>query len=90
MLTVHHRPWEVALSWISVSRLKGTQRGVPTSGHHELEGGRTFTSSFELGGVQVDRNKYPTLQRNSAQMKGNDRILPKPIVVKIEVNGHPV
>lgn len=46
--------------------------------------------ALELGGVQVDRNKYPSLQRNSAQIKGNHRILPKPVVVKIEINGHPV
>jgi hypothetical protein len=45
--------------------------------------------TIEIGGVQVDRNKYPSLQRNAAQIKGNQRILPKPIVVKVHVNGHP-
>ena len=44
---------------------------------------------LELGGIQVDRNKYPALQRNAAQVKGNQRVLPKPIVVKVAVNGHP-
>ena len=44
---------------------------------------------MELGGIQVDRNKYPALQRNAAQIKGNQRVLPKPIVVKVAVNGHP-
>ena len=43
----------------------------------------------ELAGIQVDKNKYPTLQRNAAQVKGNQRILPKPIVVKVTVNEHP-
>jgi hypothetical protein len=42
--------------------------------------------SLELGGVQVDRNKYPSLQHNAAQIKGNQKILPKPVVVKVEVN----
>ena len=46
--------------------------------------------SMELGGIQVDRTKYPSLQRNSAQIKGNSRVLPRPVVVKMEVNGHPV
>ena len=44
---------------------------------------------LELGGIQVDRNKYPALQRNAAQVKGNQRLLLKPIVVKVAVNGHP-
>ena len=42
-----------------------------------------------LGGIQVDRSKYPALQRNAAQIKGNPRVLPKPIVVKVTVNDHP-
>jgi hypothetical protein len=49
-----------------------------------------LTSAVNLAGIQVDRNKYPALQRNSTQIKGNSRILPKPIVVKIEINDHPV
>ena len=44
---------------------------------------------LELGGIQVDRHKYPTLQRNAAQVKGNQRVLPKPLVVKVTMNGHP-
>jgi hypothetical protein len=49
---------------------------------------QTLTSNpLELGGVQVDRNKYPSLQRNATQVKGNARTLPKPLVVKVEVNG---
>ena len=44
---------------------------------------------LELGGIQVDKHKYPALQRNAAQVKGNQRVLPKPLVVKVTVNGHP-
>jgi hypothetical protein len=47
------------------------------------------SSSVELGGMQVDRNKYPALQQNASQVKGNQRLLPKPIVIKVEINGHP-
>jgi hypothetical protein len=47
------------------------------------------TSNIELRAIQVDKNKYPALQRNAAQVKGNQRLLPKPIVVKVLVDGHP-
>ena len=50
----------------------------------------TEAEALELGGVQVDCNRYPSLQRNSANIKSNSRILPKPVVVRVEVNGHPV
>lgn len=50
---------------------------------------KTFKKTVELGGIQVDRNKYPALQRNAAQVKGNQRILPKPIIIKVMVNDHP-
>ena len=42
-----------------------------------------------VGGIQVDKHKYPALQRNAAQVKGNQRVLPKPLVVKVTINGHP-
>ena len=29
------------------------------------------------------------LQRNAAHVKGNQRVLPKPIVVRVTVNDHP-
>ncbi|KAF8804877.1 hypothetical protein BYT27DRAFT_7105938, partial [Phlegmacium glaucopus] len=51
--------------------------------------GNEPASNLELGGVQIDRNKYPSLQRNAAQVKSNHRVLPKPIVVKVAINDHP-
>ena len=45
--------------------------------------------TIELSGIHVDKGKYPALQRNAAHVKGNQRVLPKPIVVKVNVNGHP-
>ena len=44
---------------------------------------------LELNGVQVDRNKYPTLQRNAARVKDKARILPKPLIITVSINGHP-
>ena len=45
--------------------------------------------SLELNGVQVDRNKYPSLQRNAAQVKDKACILPKPLIITVNINGHP-
>ncbi|KIM36975.1 hypothetical protein M413DRAFT_77523, partial [Hebeloma cylindrosporum] len=44
---------------------------------------------LELNGVQVDRNKYPTLQRNAARVNDKARILPKPLIITVNINGHP-
>ena len=44
---------------------------------------------LDLGGMQVDRNQYPSLQRNAALVKNRKHVLPKPIVIRITVNGHP-
>ena len=59
------------------------------SRHQEDEDFEAVEKTMELGGIQVDKNKYPALQRNAAQVKGNHRILPKPIIVKVLVNDHP-
>jgi hypothetical protein len=74
-------PWKVAQLWNNSLEDRGTEPGGYLA---YVEG-----TPVELNGVQVDRNKYPSLQRNSAQLKGNQRVLPKPIVVKVTVNGHP-
>lgn len=47
-------------------------------------------NGLELFGVQVDRAKYPSLQRNAALVKDKKRIIPKPVVVTMKVNGSPV
>ena len=68
------KPWEVAQQWAK-----------DRFGEHCPDP----RDEMELGGVQVDRTKYPALQRNAAQVKGNQRVLPKPIVVKVNINGRP-
>ena len=43
-----------------------------------------------LNGVQVDRNKYESIQRNASRIKGAaERLLPKPVVIKFTVDGRP-
>ena len=72
------RPWEVARQWVDT-------RPIASLGMDEPK----LAPNVELGGVQVDRGKYPALQRNSARVKDTKRILPKPITVKVLVNGKP-
>ena len=44
-----------------------------------------------MNGVQVARDKYTNFQRNAAHIKGdNECLLPKPIVIQVEINGVPV
>ena len=66
----------------------GPIKGNQTS-HSPREEPEEDKSTMDLGGIQVDRNKYPTLQRNASQVKENPQILPKPIMVKVLVDRHP-
>ena len=82
-------PWETAQRWAgSRSDLDGTiDLAVLPESAVETE---NSTEVINLHGVQVPRNAYPALQRNATQVKDNHRTLPKPIVVKMMMNGHPV
>lgn len=82
-------PWKVARLWAFARPVSDLVMG-PSNDDGTSEPDVELTDEMDLSGVQVDRNKYPALQRNSAQIRGNARILPKPIVIKIEINGHPV
>jgi hypothetical protein len=81
--------WETILAWASTRSWEETSMGFPlvVNFHDELD--NEPSSSTELNGVQVDRNVYPSLQQNAALVKGDKRILPKPIVVAVTVNGQP-
>ena len=85
-------PWKVAQEWTESK--PGTRTTMWTQDDEDdvefFTREMTSADSIDLGGVQVDRSKYPSLQRNSAQVKAHNRVLPKPVVVKIEINGHPV
>ncbi|KAF8800004.1 hypothetical protein BYT27DRAFT_7048075, partial [Phlegmacium glaucopus] len=44
-----------------------------------------------LNGIQVDKNKYVDIQRNAARIKDvAGLLLPKPIVLRVNINGNPV
>ena len=67
------RPWEVAQRWISTRNQADTALGFPAlwEDFEFFQRESTPADFIDLGGVQIDRNKYPSLQRNSAQIKGN-------------------
>jgi len=44
----------------------------------------------DLCGVQVDRNKFPPLQRNTDVPKDRTHVLPKPVVVTVRIDGQPM
>ncbi|KAJ2914251.1 hypothetical protein MD484_g6182, partial [Candolleomyces efflorescens] len=56
---------------------------------HIVSGPSHATDAVELAGIQVPRNSYKGVQRNAAWVKGTQRIVPKPIVVVVNINGHP-
>jgi hypothetical protein len=46
---------------------------------------------LSLHGVQVDRNKYVSIQRNASCVKEvGERVLPEPVVIRLMANGVPV
>jgi Aspartyl protease len=48
-----------------------------------------LSADLELCGIQVDWNQFAALQRSSAIAKDPSWIVPKPIIITVEVNGHP-
>jgi hypothetical protein len=88
------QPWKKAHEWMTARRWEDTAIGqvidIVTPVHEALSASTTVAEDdLELAGVQVDRHKYPALQRNASQVKGRHRILPKPVVVSVIVNDHP-
>ena len=37
----------------------------------------------------MDRNKYPTIQQNAAQVNNRACVLPKPLIITVNIDGHP-
>lgn len=44
---------------------------------------------LELRVIQVDRNKYVTMQQNAARAKMDERLLPRPVIIKISIDNQP-
>jgi hypothetical protein len=81
-------PWKRAHEWIGTRIWEDTTiEGLPSALEDLTD--VEMADAVDLGGVQVDRNRFPALQRNAAHIKGGHRVLPKPLVVKVMVNGHP-
>jgi hypothetical protein len=70
------------LNAINVQRLRDTPNVMWGIGPF---GGEVVT---EINGVQVPSGTYPALQRNSSTTRDFKRMIPKPVVVVVEVNGH--
>jgi hypothetical protein len=66
------QPWRVAQEWYETRRGTRTTLWPPVFDENTEFFTREMTSddALELGGVQVDKHKYPSLQRNSVQTKG--------------------
>ncbi|KAJ8701144.1 hypothetical protein PTI98_004101 [Pleurotus ostreatus] len=61
--------------------------------HIELEKAEDssiLVNVIDLHGQQIERGTYPALQRNAAITRDATRVVPKPIVVTVHINGHPV
>ncbi|KAJ2921120.1 hypothetical protein H1R20_g15976, partial [Candolleomyces eurysporus] len=56
---------------------------------HLSSGPSCPVDAIEVAGIQVPRDSYKGVQRNAAWVKGTQRVVPKPIVVVVNVNGHP-
>ncbi|KAJ3572854.1 hypothetical protein NP233_g2799 [Leucocoprinus birnbaumii] len=63
----------------------------PHVGSEEVEDEEIFVThiSIEAFGQQVEMGTYPSLQRNASARKDTSRSVPRPLVVVVNVNGHP-
>ena len=87
-------PWQEAHEWMEHQSWKETTMGylkedIPLGSKPLRIWRELLTNKLDLNGIQIDRSRYPSLQRNAAQVKGNQHVLPKPLVVKVIVNGQP-
>ena len=93
-------PTDVAHEWILTRRWDDTIIGENddvfmddepyTDGYDPGDDSDDNGAVIPLNGVQVDRNKYESIQRNASRIKGAaERLLPKPVVIKFTVDGRP-
>ena len=85
---------ETAMRDIQYEADKECPEGLEDRDEFELVGANESlgaNNSLVLYGVQVDKNKYVSVQRNAAHTKGvGERLLPKPVVIRVIANGVPV
>ena len=68
-------PWNHAQEWVKSREWGPTTMGVrarmiQAGKHGWMDSLEPTEEAIELAGIQVDRNKYPALQQNAAQVKG--------------------
>jgi hypothetical protein len=59
------------------------------SSRTELEEDGEYEIIIGLHGQQVEAGTYPAIQRNSSAVKDAKRFIPKPVVIVVQINGHP-
>lgn len=59
------------------------------SSRARLDGFPGFYNIVELNGQQVEAGTYPSIQRNATMTKDPGRLIPKPLVIVVEIAGQP-
>lgn len=78
-----------------VCRDRGSSTRLGNGGVLLASAGRGSRVGYErlphmsVGGVQIPRSMYPAVQRNSSSVKDFSRVVPKPLVVVVTLNGQP-
>ncbi|KAJ2917183.1 hypothetical protein MD484_g3247, partial [Candolleomyces efflorescens] len=83
----NHRAWDRVLPMIprmrkSLAKLAQDRREI-----HELM--NELRGDLIVSGIQVPSSSFPALQRNASALKTKAILVPKPLVVVADVNGHP-
>ena len=77
------RAWRIP-SWLFTGDMDGgDSTTVETSDDDSI-------NSLDLFGAQIPKGTYPALERNAGTVKDFKRMVPKPVVVVVHINGHPV
>lgn len=83
-------PTDFVQRWKSRPKGDGTSEVVLDVHDYELAVSDEGLEEVLVGlrALQVDRKSYAAIQRNSATVKDKTRLLPKPVVLKVKINGH--
>ena len=87
--------WMKGRNWTDTT-LAGINNGLNYSPDNSLDDDHDSDSDNDgaeimLNGIQVDRNKYESIQRNASRVRGvSKRLLPKPVVINMKINELPV
>ncbi|KAJ3514734.1 hypothetical protein NLJ89_g2201 [Agrocybe chaxingu] len=71
-------------------QLRSVDEILGTAAHISQIDARERYAEFNLHAIRAASSRIPAVQRNAASVKDNTRVLPKPIVIQVQLNGHPV